>query len=164
MEVYINDMVVKSKKAEDLLKDLEEVFDILEEYNMKLNPSKCHFRMRSDKFLGYMVTKRGIEASPEKIKAILDLRSPSSTKDIHRLTCRVAVLNRFTLRSSERCNPFYSILRKNKRFEWTKEYEDAFQELKNKIKFNTPIGKTIRWGTTSPLPFSILKHGDCSLG
>ena len=68
MEVYIGDMVAKSKKAEDHLKDIKETFDILDQYNMKLNPSKCHFGMRSSKFLRYMVTKRGIEASPEQIK------------------------------------------------------------------------------------------------
>ena len=86
MEVNIDDMVVKSKKAKDHLKNLEEAFDILDKYNMKLNPSKCHFGMRSDKFLGYMVTKRGIEANPEKIKVNIDIRSLSSTKGIQRLT------------------------------------------------------------------------------
>ena len=60
MEVYIDDMVVKSKKAEDHLKDLEVAFNILDQYNMKLNPSKCHFGVKAGKFLGYMVTKRGI--------------------------------------------------------------------------------------------------------
>jgi len=100
MEVCIDDLVVKSKKVEDHLKDLEEAFDILDEYNMKLKTSKCHFGMRSGKFLGYMVTKRGIEASPEQIKVILDLRSPSLTKDIQRLTGRVAAINRIISRSS----------------------------------------------------------------
>ena len=117
MEVYIDDMVVKSKKAENHLQDLEEAFDILDEFNMKLNPAKCHFGVKSGKFLGYMVTRRGIEASSEQIKAIIDLKSPASTKDIQRLTGRVAALNRFISRTSERCKPFYDILRKNKKFE-----------------------------------------------
>ena len=78
MEVYIDDMVVKSKKAEDHLQDIKEAFDILDQYNMKLNPAKCHFGVGAGKFLGYMVTKRGIEASPEQIKAILDIKSPSN--------------------------------------------------------------------------------------
>ena len=69
IEVYIDDMVVKSTKAKDHLKDLEFTFNILDEYNMKLNPTKCHFGMTSGKFLGYMVTKRGIEAIPKKIKS-----------------------------------------------------------------------------------------------
>ena len=122
MEVYINDMVVKSKKDEDHLKDLEKAFNILDEYNMNLNPAKCHFGMRSSKFLGYTVTKRGIEACPKQIKAIIDLISPSSKKDIHRLTGRVATVNKFISRSSKRYKPFYNILKNNKRFEWTKEH------------------------------------------
>ena len=130
MEVYIDDMVVKSKKAENHLQDLEEAFSILDKFNMKLNPAKCHFGVKSGKFLGYMVTRRGIEASSEQIKAIIDLKSPASTKDIQRLTGRVAALNRFISRTSERCKPFYDILRKNKKFEWTNEHEEAFQELK----------------------------------
>ena len=97
---------------------------------MKLNPLKCHFGMKSRKFLGYMVTKRGKEASPKQIKAIIKLKSPSSKKDIQRLIGRVATLNRFISRSSKRSKPFYDILKKNKRFEWTEDHEKAFQELK----------------------------------
>ena len=67
MEVYIDGIVVKSKKVEDHLKDLEWAFNILDEYNMKLNPSKSLFGMRSGKFLGYMVTKRGMEETPKQI-------------------------------------------------------------------------------------------------
>ena len=66
MEVYIDDMVVKSKEAKNHVRDLKQAFEILDQYNMKLNPSKCHFGVGSGKFLGYMVTKRGIEASPQK--------------------------------------------------------------------------------------------------
>ena len=104
MEVYIDDMVVKSKKAEDHLHDLEEAFRILDEYNMKLNPTKCHFGVKAGKFLGYMVTKRGIEANPEQIKVVINLKAPSSVKDIQRLTGRIAALNRFFSRSSESVN------------------------------------------------------------
>ena len=116
MEVYIDDMVVESMKAEDNLRDLKKAFDILDKYNMKLNRLKFHFGMKSGKFLGYMVTKRGIEASPKQIKAIIKLKSPSSKKDIQRLNGRVATLSRFISRSSETYKPFYDILKKNKKF------------------------------------------------
>ncbi|KAI3810642.1 hypothetical protein L1987_20263 [Smallanthus sonchifolius] len=106
MEVYIDDMVVKSKKAEDYLRDLREAFDILDQYNMKLNPSKCHFGVRAGKFLGYMVTKRGIEANPKQIKAIINLKYSANTKDVQRLTGM------------------------NKRFEWEEKHEQALQSLK----------------------------------
>ena len=101
MEVYIDDMVVKSKKAEDHVRDLAVAFKILEQNNMKLNPAKCNFGVSSGKFLGYIVTKRGIEASPEQIQAILNLEAPKTAKDIQKLTGRVAALNRFISRSSE---------------------------------------------------------------
>jgi len=130
MEVYIDDMVVKSKKAENHLQDIECAFNILDQYNMKLNPAKCHFGVGAGKFLGYMVTKRGIEASPEQIKAILDLKSSSNMKDVQRLTGRVAALNRFISRSSDKCKEFYDILKKNKKFEWGEKHEAALQELK----------------------------------
>ena len=73
MEAYVDDMVVKSVNAIDHVRDLEEVFDILRKYGMKLNPAKCAFEIASSKFLGFMVSQRGIEANPEKIKAILEM-------------------------------------------------------------------------------------------
>ncbi|MFS7992507.1 putative nucleotidyltransferase, Ribonuclease H [Helianthus anomalus] len=131
MEVYIDDMVVKSRKTEDHLKDLEEAFNILDKYNMELNPSKCHFGVKAGKFLGYMVTKRGIEASPEQIKAIVNIKSHANAKDVQRLTGRIAAFNRFISKSSEKCKEFYDILRKNKKFEWTEKHESALKALKD---------------------------------
>ena len=138
MEVYIDDMVVKSKRLEDHMEHLAEAFNILDAFNMKLNPSKCHFGVRSGKFLGYMVTKRGIEASPDQIRAIMDLECPKSVKDIQKLTGRIAALNRFISKSTDRCRLFYEILRKNKRFEWTSQHQEAFEELKNYLS-NPPL-------------------------
>ncbi|KAJ9542222.1 hypothetical protein OSB04_028728 [Centaurea solstitialis] len=99
-------------------------------YKMKLNPTKCSFGVRAGKFLGYMVTRRGIEASPEQIKAILELQSPRNVKEVQKLTGRVAALNRFISRSSDKCHLFYNLLRKNHGFNWTEAHEKALQELK----------------------------------
>ncbi|XP_076899519.1 uncharacterized protein LOC143553398 [Bidens hawaiensis] len=143
MEVYIDDMVVKSKRAEDHLRDLEEAFNILDQYNMKLNPSKCYFGVKAGKFLGYMVTKRGIEASPEQIEAIINLKSPVNAKDVQRLTGRITALNRFISRSSEKCKDFYDILRKNKKFEWTQRHEDALKALKDYLSSAPALMKPI---------------------
>ena len=123
MEVYIDDMVVKSKNASEHVKDLAETFDILRAYNMKLNPAKCNFAVSSGKFLGNMVTRRGIEASPEQIKAIFELTSPTSVKDAQKLKGRVAALNKFISRSSKRCTYFYDLLRKKNDFYWTDKHE-----------------------------------------
>ncbi|KAI3747104.1 hypothetical protein L6452_09549 [Arctium lappa] len=130
MEVYIDDMLVKSKHADDHIGHLKQSFDILREYKMKLNSTKCSFGVRAGKFLGYMVTRRGIEANPEQIKAIVELKSPRNFKEVQRLTGRVAALNRFISRSSDRCHLFYNVLRKNKGFEWTDKHEEALQQLK----------------------------------
>jgi hypothetical protein len=80
MEVYVDDMLVKSKESRDHIRDLHEAFATLKQYGMKLNPAKCAFRVSSGKFLGYMVSSRGIEANPEKIQAILEIQSPKTTK------------------------------------------------------------------------------------
>ena len=95
---------------------------------MKLNPLKCAFGVSSRKFLGHLVSRRGIEANPEKIRAVISMLSPLTTKEIQSLAGRVAALNRFVSRATDQCLPFFKILRKA--FEWSEECEKAFQELK----------------------------------
>ena len=80
MEVYMDDMLVKSVKAELHVDHLAELFQVLKDYKMKLNPTKCAFRVFARKFLGFIVNSRGIEANPDKIKVILDMQPPSNTK------------------------------------------------------------------------------------
>ena len=80
MEVYVDNMLVKSKEGEDHLDDLKETFNTLKQYSMKLNPSKCAFGVSSGKFLGFVVSQRGIEANPEKVRAILEMSSPNTIK------------------------------------------------------------------------------------
>ena len=86
MEVYIYDMLVKSTTAELHIAHLSEAFQILRNYNMKLNPAKCAFGVSAGKFLGFIVSHRGIEANPDKIKVMLDMPSPSGIKEVQRLT------------------------------------------------------------------------------
>ncbi|KAL2526671.1 Retrovirus-related Pol polyprotein from transposon 17.6 [Abeliophyllum distichum] len=85
MEVYIDDMLVKSVNTEDHIGHLREMFEILHKYRIKLNPLKFSFGVTSGKFLGYMVNKRGIEVNPKKIKALVDMRSPSFPKEIPKI-------------------------------------------------------------------------------
>ena len=82
IEVYEDDMVVKSKVVSEHVGDLRAIFDILREHKLCLNASKCSFGVRSGKFLGYMVTHRGIEVSPDQIKAIHNLQPPQNPKDV----------------------------------------------------------------------------------
>ena len=95
---------------------------------MKLNPSKCAFGVSSRKFLGFMVSHRGIEANHDKIQAILDMKPPQSVKKVQSLTGRVAALNRFVSKATDKCLPFFRVLKKE--FEWTDDCQRAFQDLK----------------------------------
>jgi ribonuclease HI len=128
IEVYVDDMLVKSRKAEDHLKDLQQTFEVLKRYGMKLNPAKCTFGVSSGKFLGFMVSERGIEANPEKIRAIIDMQPPRTAKEMQKLAGKLAALNRFISRSTDRCAPFFKTLRRA--FEWTEECATAFAGLK----------------------------------
>ena len=107
MEGYVDDMIVKTKVTSDHRKDLQEMFDRLRFYNMKLNPSKSMFGASSGKFLGYMVSRHGIKANPEKIKVILEMQPPNSIKDIQRLSSQVAALGRFVPKSADKCLEFF---------------------------------------------------------
>ncbi|KAL0415865.1 UNVERIFIED_CONTAM: hypothetical protein Slati_3418400 [Sesamum latifolium] len=130
VEVYVDDMLVKSKKAAGHVKDLEETFSVLRKYKLKLNPAKCTFGVQGGRFLGFMVTQRGIEANPLKIKAIIDMKTPTCLNEAQRLTRRIAALSRFISKSAEKSLPFFKTLRKAKTFEWGTPYQLAFEELK----------------------------------
>ena len=112
VDVYIDDMVVKSKLVFKHLTDLTSIFEILREHKLRLNVSKCSFRVGSGKFLGYMVTHRGIEINPNQIKAINNLQPPWNPKEVQKLTRMMAALNRFISRLAERCKPFFLLLHK----------------------------------------------------
>ena len=136
MEVYVDDMLVKSKEELAHLDDLRETFATLKQYQMKLNPGKCVFGVASGKFLGFMVSQRGIEANPEKVQAIINMASPMTVKEVQKLTGRIAALNRFVSRAMDKCLPFFKTLKQA--FVWTEECEAAFEELKRYLR-NPPL-------------------------
>ena len=131
IEIYIDNMVVKSKVVLEHLGDLGNIFEILRKYKLRLNASKCSFGVGSGKFLGYMVTHRGIEVNPNQIKAINNLQPPRNPKEVQKLTEMAAALNRFISWSADRCKPFFLLINKWKGFEWTEECVVAFQQLKD---------------------------------
>src|SRR6266566_2554088 len=102
LEAYMDDIVVKTKDKSTLIQDLEETFVNLHKINLKLNPKKCVFGVPSSKLLGFFASQRGIEANPDKIKAIEQIQAPKSVKDVRRLAGYVAALSRFISRSAER--------------------------------------------------------------
>jgi hypothetical protein len=121
-------MLVKTNDEANHLDDLEETFKTLCQYRMKLNPSKCVFSVSSGKFLGFMVSQRGIKANPDKINVILEMEPPRTVKEVQSLTGRMAALNRFVSRATDKCLPFFKTLRKA--FTWTDECQKSFEELK----------------------------------
>ena len=92
------------------------MFTILRRYKMKLNPNKCVFGVESGKFLGYVVSQRGIEANPEKIKALLEMKSPRRVKEVQSLTGRIAALTRFVAKATDKCQPLFKALKKTDGF------------------------------------------------
>ena len=130
IEVYIDDMVVKSKVVSEHVGDLGSIFEILREHKLRLNASKCSFGVGSRKFLGYMVTHWGIEINPDQVKAINNLQPPRNPKEVQKLTGMTATLNQFISQSVDRCRPFFLLMNKWKGFEWTELCALAFQQLK----------------------------------
>ena len=107
IEVYIDDMVVKSKIVSEHIGDLTNIFKIPRGHKLRLNVSKCSFGVGSGKFLDYMVTHQGIEVNPDQVKAINSLQLPQNPKEVQKLTGMMAALNRFISRSADRCRPFF---------------------------------------------------------
>ena len=133
VQVYVDDMLVKSLHKNDHLNDLQETFNTLRSYNMKLNPSKCKFRVMAGKFLSFMVSQRGIEVNPEKVRAIIELEPPRTVKEVQNLNGEITALNRFVSKATDKCLPFFHTLRKS--FEWTDECQKAFEDLKKYLSF-----------------------------
>ena len=105
-------MVVKSKVESEHINDLGNIFEILKKHKLCLNASKCSFGVGLGKFLGYMVTHRGIKVNPDQIKAINNLQPPRNPKEVQKLTGMTAALNRFIFRLAHRCRPLFQLLNK----------------------------------------------------
>jgi hypothetical protein len=131
IQVYIDNVVITTRKGESLISDLAETFDNLNRYKLKLNPTKCSFGVSAGPLLGFLVSARGIEANPEKIQAILTMGKPIKLHDGQKLAGRVAALSQFVARLGEKALPFYALMTKSDdKFEWTKEADVAFVQLK----------------------------------
>jgi hypothetical protein len=116
LEAYVDDVVIKKENSENFIEDLQLVFNSLRRYRWKLNPEKCVFGVPAGKLLGFIVSHRGIEANPEKIKAIMRMEAPRSQKKVQRLTGCMIALSRFISRLGEKGLPFYKLLKKVDKF------------------------------------------------
>ncbi|GKE34020.1 reverse transcriptase domain-containing protein, partial [Tanacetum coccineum] len=136
LEVYVDDLVIKSRMEKEVIRDIEETFKTLREINMKLNPKKCTFEMREGTFLGYKVNADGLRVCPDKVEAALNLASPRCLKDVQKLNGNLASLNRFMSKSAEKSLPFFKTLKKCTKksdFQSTADAEMAFKQMKKSI-------------------------------
>ena len=136
VEVYIDDVVVKTKHVETLVEYFRVTFENLRAYDIKLNPEKCIFGVPAGKLLGFIVSSRGIDANPAKIRALSQLDIPKNLKQIQKLTGCVAALSRFISRLGEKALPLYRLLRHTEHFEWTDAATAGLEEIKAILAMN----------------------------
>ena len=130
--------MVKSRKAGDLVDDLEIAFKCLREKGIKLNPEKCVFGVPRGMLLGFIVSEHGIEANPEKVSAITGMGPIRDLKGVQRVMGCLAALSRFISRLGKKGLPLYRLLRKSEHFSWTPEAEEALDRLKTLLT-NPPV-------------------------
>jgi hypothetical protein len=127
----VDDVVIKTRKSDTLIADLEETFASLREYQWKLKPNNCVFVVPSGKLLGFIINHRGIKANPEKISAITNMKAPTCIKDVQKLTRCMAALNRFISKLGERGLPFFKLLKHQEKFGRTTKADQALEQLKD---------------------------------
>nr|CAB3471350.1 unnamed protein product [Digitaria exilis] len=138
VEAYVDDIVVKTRKADDLVRDLEVVFSCLRAHGVRLNSEKCVFGVPRGMLLGFIVSERGIEPNPDKVTAIQQMEPIRDLKGVQRVMGCLASLSRFISRLGEKGLPLYRLLRKAELFTWTAEAQEALDRLKTALT-NTPI-------------------------
>ncbi|KAM1193040.1 hypothetical protein ACFX2G_013568 [Malus domestica] len=140
VECYVDDVVVKTKKRSDHLKDLRVMFKRLRKYNLKMNPLKCAFGVTSGKFLGFIVKDRGIKVDQSKIKAIQSMLEPRNLHELKSLQGWLAFIRRFISNLVGRCQPFSRLMKKDVLFVWDKACNNAFESIKKYLSSPLVLG------------------------
>ncbi|XP_025648121.1 uncharacterized protein [Arachis hypogaea] len=157
LEVYIDDMLAKTDSGKQLISDLKVIMSTLRKHQMRLNPTKCAFGMEAGKFLDFMITQRGVEANPEKCRAVLEMTSPKNINDIQKLTGQLTALSRFLGASAQKAIPFFRLMKKGAPFKWEAKCEEAFQHFK-KVLAEPPVLAKPQTGETLYLYLSITEE------
>ena len=121
IEVYVDDMIAKSRSEEEHLVNLRKLFERLRKFKLRLNPTKCTFGVRSGKLLGFIVSHRGIEVDPDKVRAILKMPHPRTEKEVRGFLGRLNYIARFISQLTATCEPIFKLLRKNQVVEWNED-------------------------------------------
>jgi hypothetical protein len=141
VEAYVDDIVVKTRKVDDLVNNMRVACDCLRANGVKLNPEKCVFGVPRGMLLGYIVSQRGIEPNPEKVTALERIGQIRDLKGVQKVLECLAALSRFISRLGEKGLPLYRLLKKHERFSWTIEAQEALDKLKttlSRVQILTP--------------------------
>jgi len=130
IEVYVDDMIAKSHSEEDHLVDLLKLFQRLRKFRLRLNPNKCTFGVRSGKLLGFIVSQKGIEVDPDKVRAIQEMPAPKTEKQVRGFLGRLNYISRFISHMTATCEPIFKLLKKSQSCVWTADFQKAFDSIK----------------------------------
>ena len=130
IEVYMDDMISKSRTKEEHLVNLRKLFERLRKYQLRLNPARCTFRIKSGKLLGFVLSQKGIEVDPKKVKAILEMPELHTEKQVRGFLGRLNYIARFISQLTATCETFFKLLHKNRSVRWNDDCQVAFGRIK----------------------------------
>jgi hypothetical protein len=134
IEVYVDDMIAKSRTEEDHLVNLRKLFVRLRKFKLHLNPAKCTFGVRSGKLLVFIVSQKGIEVDPDKVRAIQDMPAPRTEKEVCGFLGRLNYISKFISHLTATCEPIFKLLRKNQSIVWNDDCQGAFDKIKKYLQ------------------------------
>ncbi|XP_040944206.1 uncharacterized protein [Gossypium hirsutum] len=138
LEVYVDDMIAKSKTEEEHVQVLKKLFMRLRKFQLKLNLAKCTFGVRSGKLLGFVVSERGIEIDPDKVRAIQELPPPHTQKEVRGFLGRLNYIAQFISQLTEKCDPIFRLFKKHNPSVWDEECQKTFEKVKHYLS-NAPV-------------------------
>ena len=138
VEVYVDDVIIKSRTQADHVRDLRKFFERLRKYNLKLNPAKCAFGVPSGKLLGFIVGQRGIKLDLSKIKSIRELPPPKTKTEVMSFLGRLNYISRFIAQLTATCEPIFKLLKRDAAIKWTSKCQEAFDKIKEYL-VNPPV-------------------------
>ena len=134
IEVYEDDMIAKSQTEEEHIDHLQKLFERLKKYKLRLNPNKCTFGVRSGKLLGFVVSKRGIEVDPAKVKAIQEMPASHTEKEVRGFLGRLNYIARFISHLTATCEPIFKLMKKDQVVKWNDECQTSFDKIKEYLQ------------------------------
>ncbi|XP_052734034.1 uncharacterized protein LOC108321519 [Vigna angularis] len=164
IEVYVDDMIAKSESEEEHVLNLKKLFERLRKYKLRLNPAKCTFGVKSGKLFGFVVSQKGIEVDPNKVRAISEMPAPSTEKEVRGFLGRLNYIARFISQLTATCEPMFKLLRKNQVMVWNEDCQAAFEKIKQYLQ-NPPVLRPPEPGRPLILYLTVLERSmGCVLG